>query len=169
MGDRLEQLGQEAIQRVVDLVGDEKHCRAVNSGTRSLVKQLIEDHGDPRAISAVGRAVGGEVEKVCRAMTPEGRAIIVLTGATAAIVYAVIHWDEVEADIAQALRRATVPINIPLDRLGRPEDHLTLSAGLEQLEAEYRMEIPGGNLSVYGGHDFERDRTEVGIRLQIRW
>ena len=167
MGDRLEQLGQETVRRVVDLVGDEKHCRAVNSGARSLVQQLVKDHADSQTTSVLGRAAGGEVEKVCRAMTPEGRSIVILTGATAAVVYAVIHWDELEPDIAQALRRATVPIKVPLGRIGRPNDELTLSAGLERLELEYNTELGNGRLSVYGGYDFERDRGEVGFRYEL--
>ncbi len=171
--DEIEQIGQLAIDKVRTYVADPRRCRQVDSATQSLVKSVLRNAGgDGHARSVAGRAVGGEVRKLCEAITPEGRSVLVLTGAAAAVVYGVLNWDEVEPQIRESIRGAQVPVKIPLDKFGH-EGKLTLSLGLERLGTDYSYDLKqhgvDGRFSAFARHNLATEQTSVGFRIEFRF
>ncbi len=135
-------------QQIVDVIGDAKHCKHVDSGTRSLVKSLVKKAGATDPVGQqFGRLAGQEVRQVCTSMTPEGRTVVVLVGAAATIVYGVLNYEELEGDIKDALRRAKVPLKVPLDRVRIP-GQLKLGVSLEGFEADYKLDAGRGRLGI---------------------
>jgi hypothetical protein len=144
-------------QQVVDVVGTPKVCKYVDSGTRSLVAKLLRETGGGSAEAAgvAGRAVANEVRQLCTSMTPEGRTVIVLTGAAATVVYGILNYEDLEASVQDAIRKAKIPVSVPLERARIP-GKLTLSLGLEELGARYRVEAGPGRLDMRLQHDLDR-------------
>lgn len=161
MGDS-KQLGKDVYRQVVDVVGHPRVCKLVDSQTRTLVTQLLTQSagGTPAAANAIGRDVASRVTHLCTSMTPEGRTVIVLTGSTAAIVYGVLNWDELEPKVQDALLKAQVPITVPIDRVGIPGD-LKLGLGLEEFKASYRANAGLGQLDVQLKHELKTGGADI--------
>lgn len=157
-------MGRDAYQKVVDLVGSPKVCRTVDSQTRSLVADLLRQNSTATAAqaNAVGQEVAREVRQVCTAMSPEGRTVVVLMGATAAVVYGILNYEELEPKVKDAIRRAQIPIKVPLGRVGVPGD-LKLSLGLEELEASYRANMGTGRLDLQFQRDLAGGNNTYGV------
>lgn len=155
--------GTDVYQQVVDVVGDPKLCRHVDSGTRSLVRDLLRSAGAPGdAANEAGRLAATEVRQLCTSMTPEGRTVIVLVGAVATVVYGVLNYEDLEGDIQQALRRAKVPLSVPLDRVRLP-GQLKLGVSLEEFEADYRLDAGPGRLQLQLQNDFATGDSRVNL------
>jgi hypothetical protein len=95
-------------------------------------------------------------------MSPEGRTVVVLMGATAAVVYGILNYEELEPKVKDAIRRAQIPIKVPLGRVGVPGD-LKLSLGLEELEASYRANMGTGRLDLQFQRDLAGGNNTYGV------
>ena len=158
------QVGRDAYQRVVDLVGTPKVCRVVDSQTRSLVADLLRQNSNATQAQAdyVAGQAAREVKQVCTAMSPEGRTVVVLMGATAAVVYGILNYEELEPKVKDAIRKAKIPIKVPLGKVGVPGD-LKLSVGLEELEASYRANLGTGRLDLQFQRDLGQGNNTYGL------
>lgn len=159
---RGEQIGRDGLQQVIDWVGHPRVCKVVDSGTRSAVSSLLRSAGAPSGPAGqLGSYAGNEVKQVCTAMSTEGRAVLVLVGATAATIYGVLHIDELKDDVKDAIRSAQIPLTVPLDRIG-VAGQLKLKLSLEEAEANYRLETGRGDFRMRMQHNFDSNRTGIG-------
>lgn len=160
--------GAEIYQQVVDIVGHPKLCKKVDSQTRGLVADLLRQQGvNSGDANAAGRVVSAEVQQFCTSMTPEGRTVIVLAGATAAVVYGIMNWDEVEPKIQDALRRAKVPLSVPIDKVRLPGT-LKLGVSLEEFEADYRLQRGPGTLRLQFENTYDTGNSNMSARYSQR-
>ncbi|MBV1856852.1 MAG: hypothetical protein KUG77_00475 [Nannocystaceae bacterium] len=156
--------GADIYQQVLDIVGDPKHCKKVDSQTRGLVAKLLREQGAGSLdADLAGRAVSGQAQKLCTSMTPEGRAVIILSGAAATVVYGVMNWDEIEPKIQEALRRAKAPLSVPIDKVRLPGT-LKLGIGLEAFEADYKLQRGPGTLRVQLENTYETGDSTMSAR-----
>lgn len=156
---RGEQVGRDALQQVIDWVGHPRVCKVVDSGTRSLVSGLLRDQGAPSGpANQVGGFVGNEVKQVCTAMSTEGRAVLVLLGATGATVYGVLNFDELKDDVKEKIREAQIPLNVPLNRIG-VDGKLKLGVSLNDFEADYRLQTGSSDFRMRVDHTWGTNRV----------
>lgn len=156
--------GTEVYQQVVDIVGHPKLCKKVDSQTRGLVASLLRDQGvNAGDANTAGRAIAANVEQFCTSMTPEGRTVIILAGAAATVVYGVMNWDEVEPKIQDALRRAKVPLSVPIDKVRLPGT-LKLGVSLEEFEADYRLQRGPGTLRLQFENTYDTGNSTMSAR-----
>lgn len=134
----------------------------VDSQTRSAVTRMLNQTGGgtPEAADAIGREAGRGVRQICSEITPEGRAVIVLTGAAATVVYGVLHWEELEPKVQDAIRKAKIPVTVPIDKVRVP-GKLTLSLGLEEIESRYRVNMGPGRLDLQLKHDLDLGSSQI--------
>lgn len=160
--------GTAVYQQVVDIVGHPRVCRTVDSQTRGLVAQMLRDQGvNARQANAAGQAISTEVKQFCTSMTPEGRTVIILAGAAATIVYGAMNWDDIEPKIQEALRRAKVPLTVPIDKVRLPGT-LKLGLGLEGFEADYRLQRGPGSLRIQFENAFETGNSNMSATYSQR-
>lgn len=160
--------GTAVYQQVVDIVGHPRVCKTVDSQTRGLIAQMLRDQGaNAGDANAAGRAISSEVKQFCTSMTPEGRTVIILAGAAATVVYGIMNWDEVEPKIQEALRRAKVPLSVPIDKVRLPGT-LKLGVGLEAFEADYRLNRGPGSLRLQFENAFESGNSTMSATYSQR-
>ena len=152
----------------MDIVGNPSLCKKVDSQTRGLIAKLLREQGvNAEGANAVGTFAGTEVKQFCTSMTPEGRSVIILAGAAATIVYGVMNWDEIEPKIQDALRRAKVPLSVPIDKVRLP-GKLKLGLGLEGFEADYRLQRGPSTLRFQFENAFKTGDSEMSARYSQR-
>lgn len=149
-------------------MGNPSLCKKVDSQTRGLIAKLLREQGASREdAKGIGTLAATEVKQFCTSMTPEGRSVIILTGVAATIVYGVMNWDEVEPKIQDALRRAKVPLTVPIDKVRLP-GKLKLGLGLEGFEAEYRLHRGPSTLRFQFENAFKTGNSEISARYNHR-
>ncbi len=152
----------------MDIVGDPKLCRKVDSQTRGLVADLLREQGvSSTQANQAGQAFSAEVQQFCTSMTPEGRSVIILAGAAATVVYGVMNWDEIEPKIQDALRRAKVPLTVPIDKVRLP-GKLKLGVSLEEFEADYKLQRGPGTLRIQFENAFDTGDSNFSARYSQR-
>lgn len=154
-------VGREAYQTVVDLVSKPQTCRVVDTHTRELVAEMLHYHSISSRTQGdfLARSPAREAKRVCTTMSPEGMAIVVLAGATSAIVYGALNYNNLEPKFQRALDTARIPIRLPLLKAGI-DGELRLAAGAEDFEASYRANMGPGRLGSFAAGGRYNTRTE---------
>lgn len=155
MGDdqKLKEIGDTLGSRAMDLIGHPRNCAAVEFGTRLVTQKLLENAHAVGDLELAGQTVGKNVKQLCLQTTRGGRTVIVLAGTTAAVVYGVVNYDDVEPEIKKALKEAKVPVTIPLGgKKGKKgsKDTLTLGLGLQDLSVQWEHDFGTGSLKTLG-------------------
>lgn len=154
-------IAQDAWDKVVAMLGKPGHCKYVDSAMQSAVKSALKSQG-AQVPPGLAKHLGAEAEKFCKTkITPEGRTLAVIAAGTAATIYTVMNYEEVEDAILEAARKAKVSLKVPI-----PSEYgkLTAKVGFDSARAQYELRQPNGTrLKAFFEQDYNGDNQRYGI------
>lgn len=154
-------IAQEAWDKVVALLGKPGHCKYVDSAMQSAVKSALKSQG-ANVPPEFAKHLGSEAERFCKTkITPEGRTLAVLAAGTAATVYTIMNYEEVEDAILEAAMKAKVSLKVPI-----PSEYgkLTAKVGFDSARAQWELRQPNGvRLKTFFEQDYNGGNQRYGV------
>ena len=133
----------EVWDKVERIVGDEKHCKKVDLAVRQAIEKALLQRGLRRLAAPASGAAGRGASRVCAAVGPRNRTILVLAGAAAGVsIFGLVDPDEVWPGLRESLKNARVPLTVPLAAAGLPG---TLTFVAQPRQAVATLELAGGD------------------------
>lgn len=116
MGEDAGAVSAKAWDQVVSVLGKPGHCRYVDRAAQSVVKRALKNQAGAHRVDSTSlrRDAGDRADRVCTAMTAEGRTLLVVLAGTAVTLYTILRHKQVDDEIVEAVRNAQIPLKIPI-------------------------------------------------------